>query len=322
MSFQIFRANCHEHGSLLVCSCPDISLPHPQARNPHLTIATCGGAKVESHPIVLSPMSRTQSAVAPATPHSPPADAALPGTAEEQHDEVPVEEQEQSCQGDDALPTPVAADAPPEPAADQDAGDSREDAAAMDTTDDATELPTPPPAAADDAPTQVVGEEAAVQGAEPAQQEGGDEEGPADAGDDSESDPSTPVAVREALAAVHSLAISTGAVLLATLHEVTSMRGQVLVTTLAFLYLQSQITFEHRVANLTAHKLHLTRGQHAPKSGLFILTPSAGSVVDSNPYPISNPKPNPNATQPRALVMDVKPDPGLHRVSQAWWART
>jgi len=161
---------------------------------------------VESHPIILSPMSRTQSAVAPATPHSPPADAQLPGTSEEAAEEA----QEQSRQGDDAPPTPALADAPPEPAADQDAVDSsHEDAAAIDTSDDATELPTPP--AADAAAQAPEGEKGEAQSVEGAQQQGGDDEGAAEAGDDSESDPSTPVAVREALAAVHSLAISTGA---------------------------------------------------------------------------------------------------------------
>ncbi len=188
--------------------CADTKLPCPclQARNPHLTIATGGGAKVESHPIILSPMSRAQSAAAPATPHSPPADAQLPGTAEEA-----AEESERSHQEEDAPPTPAPADAPLEPAADQEAEDGHGDAAAVDTAD-ATEPPMPP--AAGDAPTQAPGEGGEAQSAEVAAQQGGNDEGPAEAGDDSESDPSTPVAVREALAAVHSLAISTGANLL------------------------------------------------------------------------------------------------------------
>ena len=170
-----------------------------------MTVATGGGAKVESHPIILSPMSRTQSAVAPPTPHGPPADAQLPGTAEEQHDEVAADDQEQSHR-EDAI-TPAAGDALPEPAADQGEAAGQHDVAENDAAHDAVEPADPSPAA--DAPTQTRGKEAgAAQGAETAWQ-GGDEAA-ADAGD-SESDPSTPVAVRDALAAVHSLAISTGA---------------------------------------------------------------------------------------------------------------
>ena len=156
---------------------------------------------MESHPIILSPMSRTQSAVvAPPTPQSPPADGQLPPTAEEQHNEVATEQREQSHQESAGIMAP--ADAPPQPAADYGTENGHHGDATATDAHDTTESAGPP--LATDAPTQVPGDEAA---AEPAQQ-GGDDEA-ADA-DDSESDPSTPVAVREALAAVHSLAISTG----------------------------------------------------------------------------------------------------------------
>ena len=179
-------------------------LHRAQAHSPHLSVAT-GGAKLESHPIALSPMSRTPSAViAPPTPHSPPADQQVPSATEDQQIDLHGTGQQQSNQ------PATAPDVSLKPAADAETDGGGPQTVADDMQHDA-EAPAAP-AALDTLAQAFDGENAGPEGAlvAPLQNDVGED---VDARD-SESDPSTPVAVREALAAVHSLAISTGATLL------------------------------------------------------------------------------------------------------------
>ena len=189
-------------------------VPGDSSREPQLSIAT-SGTSLESHPIALSPMSRTESAVAPPTPHSPPTDeqprlAAADESKDREDESGTIVDNGGRSQG------PSASDAESAPAKES-AGAGGGIAMATKDEHETSDEPAP-----EDRPAQIAPEAAAAGDAAAGLQlvEGGFD-------GDTESDPSTPVAVREALAAVHSLAISTGAVRMGA-QQVDSLPPQVM----------------------------------------------------------------------------------------------